>query len=33
VRFDRANLPLFIKDAGTPTHNQKTITFNAIFVY
>jgi hypothetical protein len=33
VRFDRANLPLFIKDAGTPTRNQKTITFNAIFVY
>jgi hypothetical protein len=33
VRFDRASLPLFIKDAGTTTTSQKTITFNAIFVY
>jgi hypothetical protein len=33
VRFDRANLPLFIKDAGDATNTQRTITFNAIFVY
>ena len=33
VRFDRANLPLFSKDAGVATNRQRTITFNAIFVY
>jgi hypothetical protein len=33
VRFDHANVPLFIKDAGTATNKQRTITFNAIFVY
>jgi hypothetical protein len=33
VRFDRSNLPLFVKDAGTATTTQRTVTFNAIFVY
>lgn len=33
VRFDHANLPLFSKDAGFATSNQRTLTFNAIFVY
>jgi hypothetical protein len=33
VRFDRASLPLFIKDANTATTTQRTLTFNAIFVY
>jgi hypothetical protein len=33
VRFDRANQPLFIKDANTATTTQRTLTFNAIFVY
>ena len=33
VRFDHANLPLFSKDAGVATGNQRTVTFNAVFVY
>lgn len=33
VRFDRADRPLFMKGAGDATNTQRTITFNAIFVY
>ena len=33
VRFDRANHPLFVRDGSTATASQRTLTFNAIFVY